>query len=813
MATMLLTLESVACALNGGVITVLVESDAENTRVHLVSNPPRYQDIMGAGYVTFTGVPNGTYTLFARDKADFQSVSPNLDGVSVDCEVRPVCDLAITAVQTTRAAGIYGTGTVTGTASSASPYLRWSVDNENWQQSNTLDATAGAGTLYVRDENPLYKAEYWCTASTNYVIGVNETYGPRYVLDFDDVQSRPLGLAIQNRNYEGTPEPICGGGGPVSIQYADQGIDKYALLVESKATLSLLADTSSKYLAFFSEDEREHRVDVTYKGLLFWRGFILPDVYNEPFIAPTYEVQVWASDGLGTLKHYAYTDPNGNPFTGERSLLDVVFDCLDRLDLDLPFISMVDVYEASMFETEDLQDPSPIISDPLSQAVVDTESFLDEKGTPLDCEKVLTRCLEHFGARIYQDRGHWKVECIDAKRGPVWATTYSPDRAFVSYALVNPILDIVPPTADGLIWIGGDQQREIVPAYKKTVVRSELQIKENIIPGGDLRPVDFTESGLLKGWTATDPSGAPVPYVRGVEGKERQYVSFQGPTPIDEQAANRWVSPVFRLEYEEATQLYLKLSYKATVVPDTLGDPILFFQLTDGENTYTNTGWKSTGGYAAKVLEQPAKDVVELLLPGVPVGGDYRLVVYEASNNVNLEDFRLYGASLQVLPQGVYPYLENTSTITNPKRYSYSPEVKEVYFTDTQATANFRQVHGNYLAVNGQQSQGWHIKGQGGSNNLANLLAANIAYNYSRPSHLLRGTLMGEVSYSHTLREPQDGNRLFLWGGLTLDLRAATATGTLLELVTPLGPRVYRVLEARGKRKLENGAFRTLERL
>ncbi|WP_460893258.1 hypothetical protein [Rufibacter soli] len=520
-----------------------------------------------------------------------------------------------------------------------------------------------------------------------------------------------------------------------------------------------------------------------------------------------------ASDGLGTLKHYPYTDPNGNPFTGERRALDVIFDCLDRLDLGLPLVSLVDVYEDSMVETTDLQDPNPIVSDPLFQVELPTSAFLDAKGLPVDCETALRQVLETFGARIYQANGRFYVECVDAKRGTVWAVTYTKDRAFESYQLVSPVIATALPNTGGLQWIGGTQQREIIPAYKHTVVRSELQILENLVPGGDLRPVDFTGSGLLKGWVALGPDNTPVPYAHAVEGKDKRSVSFQGPTPIDQGAANRWVSPSFPLAYEMDTTLYVKLSYKVEAVPDTLSDPILYFRLTDGTHTYTNLGWQSAGEYAFHVNDQPAKDAFELIIPGVPADGNYRLEVLEASNNVDLADFRLYGARLQALPQGVYPYEENTVTVTNPKRYSFSPPVREVYFTDTQPTANFRLVHGNYLAVAGKQSTGWHLKGQGGSNNLANLLAANIAYNYSRPSHLLRGSLEGVVSYFNTIQEPYDGGRLFMWGGLSMDLRMATHTGTLLELVTPLGPRVYRVLEARGKRKLENGAFRTLERV
>lgn len=65
-----------------------------------------------------------------------------------------------------------------------------------------------------------------------------------------------------------------------------------------------------EYISFYTSDPQEYRVDVYDGSTLLWQGFITPELYSEPDIAPPYDVEVIATDGIGELKLYNFA-PQG----------------------------------------------------------------------------------------------------------------------------------------------------------------------------------------------------------------------------------------------------------------------------------------------------------------------------------------------------------------------------------------------------------------------------------------------------------------------------------------------------------------------
>lgn len=712
------------------------------------------------------------------------------------CAVQ-VCDLAVVLpVATTKAStptASDGTATISYTGSVSAPEnVRYSLDNSitgAWQPSNVFTGLApGTYTVYIRDEDPALAPSQWCRAQANFTVEYNIVYSSKYHLNFDDLDGRLYNLSIFKKDYTGTSEPVCGGGSPVTLEYQEG--EKYDIIKSTKASVSLLSDVRFKYLDFFSSDEREHRVDLSRDGALIWRGYLLPDVYNEPFISPNYFVSITASDGLNTLKNYPYQDDAGNLYTGEKSLLDVIFDCLGKLDLALPLRSVVDVYEANMREATDTADTDPVVSDPLFQAMVNTSNFLDKKGLPLSCEKVLEYCLGFLGARIFQAEGRWNVECIDAKRGSYWAVNYNPDRTFSSYQIIDPIRETSPPYEGELFWIEGDQQLEIQPAWKTTKVHTDLQPAPTLVPDGDFKESAwFTGGAVLNKWTATALIDKEVVSQR--DGTTAVNI-VNGAGTFG--TADYIQSEPFNIVAVAGEKLHLKIKYKYSANSGAGITPTLIFQLTGGGYTLTDTdGWVPTTSDAKYTIiaDQPNSAVEwEAVMPGVPVTADYTLTVYELINGstseLNIVNLLIYNLGVHILPEGVLPLEGQEAEVTNPAKYSYKPDAMEVYFTDTQQSLNFKNIHKNHVTVDGVQSSSWHVKGSTNNNGILPLLAANVAYNYSRPTHVLRGSLRGLISYADTIREKYDFGRLFMFNGLSVDIRRAAYAGTFYELITEL---------------------------
>ena len=54
-----------------------------------------------------------------------------------------------------------------------------------------------------------------------------------------------------------------------------------------------------EFIEFYTSDPKAYRVDLYAGATLLWQGYITPELYSEPDIAPPYDVQVVATDGVG----------------------------------------------------------------------------------------------------------------------------------------------------------------------------------------------------------------------------------------------------------------------------------------------------------------------------------------------------------------------------------------------------------------------------------------------------------------------------------------------------------------------------------
>ena len=61
-----------------------------------------------------------------------------------------------------------------------------------------------------------------------------------------------------------------------------------------------------EFIEFYTSNPKDYRVDLYAGSTLLWQGYITPELYSEPDIAPPYDVQVVATDGVGELKLYDY---------------------------------------------------------------------------------------------------------------------------------------------------------------------------------------------------------------------------------------------------------------------------------------------------------------------------------------------------------------------------------------------------------------------------------------------------------------------------------------------------------------------------
>ena len=84
-----------------------------------------------------------------------------------------------------------------------------------------------------------------------------------------------------------------------------------------------------EYTELYTSSAKEWQVQLRWNGRSLWTGYLSPELYSEPDIAPPYDVCVTATDGLGELKRSEY-----KPSSWDLSLEDHLYGILALTGLD-----------------------------------------------------------------------------------------------------------------------------------------------------------------------------------------------------------------------------------------------------------------------------------------------------------------------------------------------------------------------------------------------------------------------------------------------------------------------------------------------
>ena len=126
------------------------------------------------------------------------------------------------------------------------------------------------------------------------------SYGPIYEFAFDSQNGADILIVISKKNYTGevTRRPL----GRAPILKRENNGHVYGTSLEIYAECKV----DGEYAEFYTSSADEFRVDLYKDQIPIWTGFITPELYSEPDIAPPYDVQIIATDGLGELKNYMF---------------------------------------------------------------------------------------------------------------------------------------------------------------------------------------------------------------------------------------------------------------------------------------------------------------------------------------------------------------------------------------------------------------------------------------------------------------------------------------------------------------------------
>ena len=137
-------------------------------------------------------------------------------------------------------------------------------------------------------------------------------YGNRFRYRFDSVHGVEYNIYILKDGYTGTCDQRPLGRAPILKKKQNGPICGTSLELYAECAVD------GEYRQLYTTNPKQFKVEVYRGGTLIWFGFVSTELYAEPSIAPPYDVQIVATDGLGELKQ------NKFEAQGERSLLELL---------------------------------------------------------------------------------------------------------------------------------------------------------------------------------------------------------------------------------------------------------------------------------------------------------------------------------------------------------------------------------------------------------------------------------------------------------------------------------------------------------
>lgn len=300
--------------------------------------------------------------------------------------------------------------------------------------------------------------------------------GPKWFFSFADKDSDLVECDIFGKDFTGTGTEIeYVDPAPIVIETKGKGKDKYSPIRSTECILHVVAVTDFEYITIFSSDDKEHFVKIKRAGSLFWAGYIVSDVYTEPYINPPYKMLVSCTDGLVYLKNYDF-----DLLKEYASYLEIIQYCLDKLDYQLP------LKDSTVIRPHELD----LLTSPLVTQLVKPEIY---HGT--NCYEVLEKVLFANLSRLYQSGGYWYVSPIDTLTDTYTERTFDVNGTFLSETIINPLKLIAKPNQGDVYFIDKSQNLTVNPAYREVQIEQELGLNDNLI-----KNPEFKFKGIGGGW-------------------------------------------------------------------------------------------------------------------------------------------------------------------------------------------------------------------------------------------------------------------------------------------------------------------------
>ena len=309
-------------------------------------------------------------------------------------------------------------------------------------------------------------------------------YGIQYKFIFQSTNGAETEIRVLKDGYSGTVTQRALGGAPVLRQQNGGGVMGSSLAF----TPECLVD--GEFSQFYTTDAKEFLVEVYRSTTKIWSGFIVPELYSEPDIAPPYDVNITAADGLGELKRYDY-QPLG------KVTLHALFTSLlsyTGQSLDINYISA------------------------LSYSGVSATSFFQNTYIDIDykagdsCYDVLKYLLDTFHAQVCYYTGKWLISrendvTFDGSGNPQYITPAGQSSVYNGGKMA------ITAMGDGGLWPVDFTSSTVDPALRSIVVRAPWNLVSGLVNSAMSSDTGWTKSSNVNFLTGGGYSLLPDAYI------------------------------------------------------------------------------------------------------------------------------------------------------------------------------------------------------------------------------------------------------------------------------------------------------------
>lgn len=230
-------------------------------------------------------------------------------------------------------------------------------------------------------------------------------YGTLYRFEYD-ATCNPFGtllttkckLLILKKDYAGAITDIpYGQASPVEIDYPTADDDLFYPLKGSVLSFKVLGGVINMD-SIISEDEKEYFVEYYRDNVLFWSGFVSPELCEEDIFLRYPAIEFKTIDGLGTLKDKVLKINNKYP-SGILSLLTIVQNALNSIGYGYGLNVLCKTWFVEHTKTA--------YSTPLEQTYIYTASLQDKNFEFKDNSDIVVDTCLLFNSIVYQNYGEW----------------------------------------------------------------------------------------------------------------------------------------------------------------------------------------------------------------------------------------------------------------------------------------------------------------------------------------------------------------------------------------------------------------------